>query len=315
MRNLLKNGMCEGGRPTSEINDTRLHGVILRGVGSFYTILGDDGATYTLRCKKNFRHRRLTPLAGDEAFFVPGGGEEEDGWLEDIGPRRSGFIRPPVANVSLMLIVVAPEPEPDLVLADRMMAMCRMQEIRVALLVTKCDLDASLAERLREEYASAGCPVLAVSGQTGEGVEAVRDLMRGEICCLTGQSGVGKSTLLNRLLGTELETGEISRKISRGKNTTRKAELLCVDGLRVMDTAGFSLLEFGEVMDPVKLKEAYPEFAPLEGKCRFQPCYHDAEPDCAVRAAVRDGEIHPKRWARYRALLGEVRETWRNRYD
>ena len=139
--------------------------------------------------------------------------------------------------------------------------------------------------------------------------------MAGRLCCLTGQSGVGKSTLLNALLVLSLETGEISRKIQRGKNTTRHAELLMKDGLRVLDTAGFSLLELDGGMEPVTLKEYYPEFAEYEGKCRFEPCYHDREPGCAVTAACGEGAIHPERLARYRALLAEVRQAWRERYD
>ena len=165
------------------------------------------------------------------------------------------------------------------------------------------------------QYAGAEVPVLAASARSGEGLEQVREAMRGRLCCLTGQSGVGKSTLLNALLGLSLETGEISRKIQRGKNTTRHAELLVKDGLRVLDTAGFSLLELDGGMEPVTLKEYYPEFAVYEGKCRFEPCYHDREPGCAVTAACGEGAIHPQRLARYRALLAEVRQAWRERYD
>jgi ribosome biogenesis GTPase len=126
---------------------------------------------------------------------------------------------------------------------------------------------------------------------------------------------VGKSTLLNALFGLELETGEISRKIQRGKNTTRHAELLMQDGMRVLDTAGFSLLELDGKMEPITLKEYYPEFAEHEGGCRFEPCFHDREPGCSVTAAVNEGKIHPQRVARYRALLAEVKQAWRERYD
>ena len=291
------------------------HGTLLRGIGSFYTVLGEDGNVYTLRCKKKFRRLGLSPAAGDEVDFTPRAGEEEHGWLEEIHPRRSSFVRPPVANVSLMLLTLAPEPEPDLLLIDRLLVRCRQQDIRSLLVVNKCDLDLSLADALREQYAGAEAEVYAVSARTGEGLSALRGAMEGEVCCLAGQSGVGKSTLLNTLLGLRLETGEISRKIARGKNTTRSAELLVTGGLRVMDTAGFSLLELDEVMDPVTLKDFYPEFLPLEGDCRFQPCLHDREPGCAVTAACEAGGIHPQRLRRYRALLTDVRETWRNRYS
>lgn len=289
-------------------------GTLVRGFGGFYTVRDAEGQEFTLRCKKKFRRLGLSPLVGDEVLFTPGEGEEH-GWLEEILPRSSQCLRPPVANVSLLLIVVAPVPEPDLLLVDRMMVRARAQGMDMLLVVNKCDLDEGLAQELSAQYAGAQVPVYAVSAESGQGLATLRERMGGRLCCLTGQSGVGKSTLLNALLGLSLETGEISRKIQRGKNTTRHAELLIKDGLRVLDTAGFSLLELDGGMEPVTLKEYYPEFAEYEGKCRFEPCYHDREPGCAVTAACGEGAIHPRRLARYRALLAEVRQAWRERYD
>ena len=289
-------------------------GTLIRGVGSFYTVVDAAGDQYTLRCKKKFRRMHMSPLVGDEVLFTPGEGEEH-GWLEEILPRKSECLRPPVANVQYLLIVVAPAPEPDMLLVDRIMVRARMQGMEIALVTNKCDLDASLPDRLREQYRACGVPVFAVSAVTGEGLDALRDAMRGRLCCLTGQSGVGKSTLLGAVLGMELETGELSERIQRGKNTTRHAELLMKDGLRVLDTAGFSLLELDGTMEPVTLKDYYPEFAPHEGRCRFQPCYHDREPGCSVTAACEAGQIDPLRLQRYRSLLSDVREAWRNRYD
>ena len=154
-----------------------------------------------------------------------------------------------------------------------------------------------------------------MSSRTGEGLQDVREAMRGGICCLAGQSGVGKSTLLNHLFGLDLETGDISEKIQRGKNTTRRTELFTSGDVRVLDSAGFSQLEMEEVMDPVLLKDLYPDFAPYEGTCRFYPCLHDREPGCKVAEACREGKIHPDRLERYRQLLGEVRDTWKTRYS
>ena len=290
-------------------------GTILRGIGSFYTVREDgSGTDWTLRAKKKFRRERISPLPGDRIAFTPGEGEEH-GWIEEILPRKTLCLRPPVANVETLVIVVAPVPEADLMLADRQMARAVRQGMQVILCVNKVDLDESLAEEVSREYAPAGVPVYPVSALRGTGLSALRRRMEGSLCCLTGQSGAGKSTLLNALLDLDLETGEVSRKILRGKNTTRHVELIERDGLRVMDTAGFSLLEPEKDLAPEELKERYPEFVPWEGKCRFRECLHDREPGCAVAAAAADGRVHPARWERYRLLLAETRENWRNRYD
>ena len=293
---------------------TLQHGTLTQILGGFYTVETSNGERYTLRCKKKFRHARLTPLVGDEILFTPGEGEEL-GWLEDILPRRSECLRPPVANVECLVLVVAPVPEPDLLLIDRLLARARAQAISAILVINKSDLDPDLATALREEYRLAEVPVLAVSAHTGDGLEELRGAMRGRLCCLAGQSGVGKSSLLRVLTGLDLEVGSLSEKISRGRNTTRKAELLTAAGLRVFDTAGFSLLEPEKDTDPATLKERYPEFLPYEGQCRFDSCCHDREPGCAVTRAAAEGLLPPERLSRYRTLLSELRETWRNRYD
>ena len=296
-----------------------LRGTILRGVGSFYTVRDGEGRTHTVRAQKKFRRERMTPLAGDEVLFSPGKGEEH-GWLEKILPRKSLCLRPPVANVTLLMIVVSAVPEPDFLLVDRQLSRAFGQGMKALIAVTKADLEEGagerLAEKVRREYAASGAEVFSVSAVTGEGLEQLKEaLRRGGLCCAAGQSGAGKSTLLNALLDLRLETGEISRKIARGKNTTRQAELIEKDGLRVMDTAGFNLLEPERNLAPEKLRERYPEFAPYEGKCRFRECLHDREPGCAVREAVGQGRISEGRLARYRQLLAETRETWRERYD
>lgn len=289
-------------------------GVIIKGVGGLYYARGEDGGTHVLRARGIFRRRHITPMVGDRVRFTPGQGEEH-GWVEEILPRESQLVRPPVANVRYLVIVLAPAPAPDYLLIDTLIAMALRQDIRPALVVNKCDLDGGTYEAVRSDYAGLGAPLLAVSALSGQGMDGLRSLLASGVCCLAGQSGVGKSTLLCAATGLRLQTGEISQKIHRGRHTTRHAELLFSGEYRVLDTPGFSLLELWEGLEPIRLKEYYPEFAPYEGQCRFSPCYHLSEPGCAVLKAARAGEISQARLERYHLLLKKAQEAWRNRYD
>lgn len=298
-----------------------MEGVIVRGRGGFYTVRDAQGGEYVLRAKKKFRRMHISPLVGDRVLFTPGEGEQagkdEDGWVEEILPRLSQCLRPPVANVTLLCIVAAPSPAPDWLLVDKLLIFARKQGIRPLLILNKGDLEGAeeTAQLARAMYAGAEMDVAVVSAAAGEGTEALKEKLSGNVCCFSGQSGVGKSTLLNALFSLSQETGDISRKIQRGKNTTRHAELFSFGSVSVIDTPGFSLLEMDEVFDPVLLRDYYPEFAPYAGQCRFSPCYHGSEPGCAVLKAAREGSIHPQRLQRYHTLLADCRQAWRERYD
>ena len=298
-----------------------MEGIIVRGRGGFYTVRDGNGQEFVLRAKKKFRRQKISPLVGDRVYFTPGEGKEEgkeeDGWLEEILPRESQCLRPPVANISLLCIVAAPSPAPDWLLVDKLLIFARKQKIKTLLILNKMDLPGSndTTELARAMYAKADMDVQCVSAQNGQDLENLKACLSGHICCFSGQSGVGKSTLLNALFGLSQETGDISRKIQRGKNTTRHAELFTFGDIQVIDTPGFSLLELDEVFDPVLLQDYYPEFEAYAGQCRFAPCYHGSEPGCAVLQAVKEGKIHSDRMERYHLLLADCRQAWRNRYD
>ena len=291
-----------------------MQGTILQGIGGFCTAMDESGVRYTLRAQRKLRRDRK-PKVGDLVELIPGTGEE-DGWIQAILPRRNELDRPPVANIDRIVIVAsAGAPAADLPLVDRMLVAARRRNISPVLAVTKCELDPGAAREIVEQYRGADVSAIAVSAHTGENVAALKEMLRGSVHALAGQSGAGKSSLINALYGMELETGSLSEKIERGKNTTRRSELIPLEGGgMVLDTPGFSLLET-EPFDPVELKESYPEFEALEGGCYFQPCYHASEPKCAVRDAVAAGEIDEKRHGRYVELLNEMKIKWRERYD
>ena len=291
-----------------------MRGKILKGIGGLYFVMDESGSVHQLRAQGKIRREHMKPLAGDEVEMQPGTGEE-DGWIKSIRPRRTVLVRPPVANIdSVLIIAAAASPDPDLAMIDRLIFNARMAGITPLMAVTKKDLDPDMADEIVRQYSGADVEVRAVCVRTGEGVDGLRELLKGRVHALAGQSGAGKSTLINALYGLTLETGDISHKIKRGKNTTRSCELIPVaGGGMVLDTPGFSLLE-SPLIEPEKVKDYYPEFAPYEGQCFFKPCMHAHEPRCAARDAVAEGIINPERHARYVEFLEETKKRWNERY-
>jgi ribosome biogenesis GTPase / thiamine phosphate phosphatase len=293
-----------------------MQGRIIKGVGGFYEVLS-GGTLHTCRARGKFRRDRVTPLPGDDVEFTPGSGEEL-GSVDKVLPRRNVLRRPAVANVdTLVLVTSARDPEPDLLLLDKLLISAAGLGMEVLLAINKCDLaEPGAVDALAKQYAGAVSVVLAVSAATGLGREALFERLAGRCTCFAGQSGVGKTSILNCLFPEkDLQTGGISEKTSRGRHTTRHTELLMIPGGgEVVDTPGFSLMEM-DSMDPAELPGWIPEFTPYNGQCRFDGCMHVSEPGCAVKAAAQAGLIPQGRMERYRAILLEMRENWRNRYD
>ncbi len=292
-----------------------MRGRIVRGRGGLYTVRDGTGTEWTLRAKKKFRRQGISPLVGDRVLFTPGRISDEHGWVEEIETRDSVFVRPPVANVSMICAVVSCVPETDWLLVDKLLFAADRQKVKAVIAVTKCDLDQGKTAAYAARCYQGICRVFEVSGLDGTGLDALRECFAGQEVCFAGQSGAGKSTLLNAMYALQAETGNISEKIARGKNTTRHTELFLTEEGAVFDTPGFNLLESEEILEPEALQLGYPDFAPYRGKCYFDPCCHQSEPGCAVKDAVEKGEIDPDRYGRYLRILDSCRVNWRNRYD
>ncbi len=287
-----------------------MEGTIVKGIGGFYYVKTDEGSVHECRARGIFRKDGVTPCVGDRVKMTLREEDgEEKGVVDEILPRRNAFIRPPVTNVDCFVIVTAAaKPEPNLLVLDQFLVMAEEQRTEVVLCLNKTDLAKKdkLAE-LKEIYEKL-YPVYLVSGRSGDGVEELKTALYGRQAALAGPSGVGKSTLLNRILGgTRMETGEISRKTSRGKHTTRHAELFPVEGGGMLfDTPGFTSFDVLEAEEE-ELAYLFPEMEPYAGQCRYDNCRHLKEPDCAVRQALAEGKIHPSRYASYEEFIRMIR--------
>ncbi|MBO4848697.1 MAG: ribosome small subunit-dependent GTPase A [Clostridia bacterium] len=291
------------------------HGRIIKGVGGFYTVLCGDGKRYVCKARGLFRKHGETPLPGDMVELTVD--KKGEGYLKAISPRENELLRPAIANVDMLLIVLsAREPEPDPELADKLLLYCAKQHIRPVLVINKCDEGANGAcADIMKQYAGALDDIVAVSAETGYGMDELRELLSGKTICLAGQSAVGKSSLLNTLLGLELKTGELSQKTERGRHTTRHAELIPMPGGGLIaDTPGFSMLETVPA-EPEEIPRMYREFGEYGGMCRFIGCMHISEPDCAVKQAVAEGRVDKERYSRYVKIVNEAIESRRHKYD
>ena len=276
-------------------------GRILRSLSGFYDVLTPEGLV-TCRARGILRKEGNSPLTGD---LVNISVEKGKGMVESILPRRNSFVRPAVANVDALVVFAAnvnPVTEPFLI--DRVAAIAGDQEVPVILCVNKCDLDPAID--LVRIYENAGFTVICTSAETGEGVEQLRQLLRGRLTAFTGNSGVGKSSILNRLCPElNLSTGEVSEKLGRGRHTTRHVELYNLgEDTYVADTPGFSSFDTDQMDIILKenLQYAFPDFGTYIGGCRFDDCSHRKEPGCAVRAALESGAIEPTRYDSYLKL-------------
>ena len=291
-----------------------MQGKIIKGIAGVYYVNVVESGVYECKAKGVFRKEKIKPLVGDNVRIEILDEENKTGNIVEIFPRKNELIRPAVANIDQALVVFAvTKPTPHFNLLDRFLVMMERKEIPVVLCFNKKDIATSpeIAE-LEAIYEKCGYPIVFTSALEQENIEEIRRLLLKKTTAIAGPSGVGKSSLINLLQNqVQMETGTISRKIERGKHTTRHSELIAVDAdSYIMDTTGFSSLYVND-FEKEELKYYFREFASYEGQCRFQGCDHVHEPGCAVKEALEEGKIHPIRYKNYLEMYTELKEKKR----
>lgn len=294
-------------------------GVITKGVGGVYTVrFKKDGVDVYAVCaaRGSFRQKGIKPAIGDRVTIVPSGDPDVEYVITDIDERTSFMARPPVANLTVMLLTFSvTDPEPDLYLLDKMLLICSLRDIKPVIIFTKGDLDGGNAGKLCSVYTKAGYEVLISSPEKPLTKNDLRDIIGDGIAALAGPSGVGKSTLCNSLLGIDaMQTGEVSAKIKRGKHTTRHVEIHEFFEGFICDTPGFTSLSLEEQgVDYRDILYGYPEITSIATGCRFDDCSHRKEDGCVVRDALADGSLDQGRYERYVSTYTELYNN-RNNY-
>lgn len=280
-----------------------LKGTIIKGIGGFYYVDTENGIA-ECRARGRFRKNDIVPMVGDRVEIEM---NASSGSVKKIEERKNFLVRPCVSNIDILVIVAAiSNPSPDTQLIDKMLVSAAQKGIEGALCINKSDLDSEGdSENLRSAYEKAGYKVFITSAEKGEGIDELKKELSGKTAAFSGLSGVGKSSLLSLLTGRSLETGSTSR-IERGRHTTRHVELIKTDFGYVFDTPGFSQLET-ENLRCGELREYFPEIWAKEGMCRYRGCTHTAEPDCAVKKAVEEGDIALSRYESYKSLYGKLK--------
>jgi ribosome biogenesis GTPase len=286
-------------------------GKIIKGIAGFYYVYIEGQGVFECKAKGNFRNKKIKPLVGDNVEISIIDQEKMTGNIIEILPRQNELIRPAVANVDQALIVFAmKDPKPNLNLLDRFLMMMLKQDVPTIICFNKKDItEEDDQNALAEIYKNCGCQIVFTSTYTEEGVSLIKELLEGKTTALAGPSGVGKSSLLNRIVPeASMETGEVSEKIKRGKHTTRHSELIHVENQTyLMDTPGFSSL-FTHMFEKEEVKDYFYEFRQYDDFCRFQGCMHINEPDCAVKEALEDGKISPIRYENYKLIYEEINQ-------
>jgi len=293
--------------------DKKNIGRIIQGIGGYYTVVDGD-ETHTCRARGNFRAKKMTPMVGDYVEYNKST-DESGGYITDIINRKNHLMRPMVANIDLLIIVISPaSPGPDFNLVDILLINAYKIDADVCLVINKGDLDKKYAKDIMDKYAYIDKKFI-ISAKTNSGIKKFEKAIEGKTICFAGQSAVGKSSILNRMLpDADLQTGEVSRKTQRGKHTTRQANLLEYKDGYVVDSPGFSMLEL-ELEDPNNIKDYYLDFIEYAHECKFNGCLHYSEPGCAVLEAVEKGEIDKNRHQRYKKIYDQMSERWKRRYD
>ena len=291
-----------------------MQGKIIKGIAGFYYVHVEGQGTYECRAKGIFRKDGVKPLVGDDVLVDVLDDAQMTGNIREILPRRNALLRPAVANVDQALVIFAiVKPQPNFNLLDRFLIRMERQGLPTIICFNKQDIaSAGEKEALRQAYETCGCRVLFFSALENEGVEEIRALLQGKTTTVAGPSGVGKSSLINRLSPQAgMETGTISRKIGRGRHTTRHSEIIALgEESYIMDTPGFTSLELPQITKE-ELGWYYPEFREHEPFCKFRGCAHISEPDCKVKAAVEEGKISRMRYENYMVLYRELKENRR----